>query len=97
MEGSLPAVSATKSIKLLRRGLSFSYDSRKLAEAPDKWHTFLKQLQERRRKIYKIVNTLHDHRLSEQGGVWVYTYKRCIRIFIYLVYVCTHMYIHISV
>ena len=55
--------------KSLQRGLSFCVDSRKLVETSDKWHTFLKQLNERRRKIYKIVNTLHDHRLSEQKGM----------------------------
>jgi len=53
----------------LQRGLSFAFDHRKLVEASDKWRTFLKQLHERRKKIYKIVNILHDQRLSEQGGV----------------------------
>ena len=55
--------------KSLQRGMSFCLDSRKLVETSDKWYAFLKQLNERRRKIYKIVNTLHDHRLSEQKGM----------------------------
>lgn len=57
--------------KSLQRGLSFCVDSRKLMETYDKWHTFWKQLHERRRRIYKIVNDLHDHRLSEQRGACI--------------------------
>ena len=73
MGTSLPAATAAKSsrpkTKSLQRGLSFRVDPRKLVETYDKWHAFLKQLQERRRKIYRIVNDLHDHRLFEQTGV----------------------------
>ena len=72
---SLTAASSTASArpksKSLQRGLSFCVDPRKLLETFEKWHTFLKQLHERRRKIYRIVNALHDQRLSEQRGVQV--------------------------
>ena len=78
MGGSLPAATITKGAKLkktrsLQRGLSFCVDSRKLMETYDKWLTFLKQLHERRRRIYKIVNDLHDHRLSEQKGAYKFS------------------------
>ena len=70
---SLPAASTGTSARprtrSLQRGLSFAVDSRKLVETSDKWRIFLKQLHERRRKVYKIVNILHDQRLSEQRGV----------------------------
>lgn len=72
---SKPVANVTKGAKpkktrSLQRGLSFCADSRKLMETYDKWHAFLKQLHERRRRIYKIVNDLHDHRLSEQRGAF---------------------------
>ena len=60
--------------KSLQRGLSFCVDPRKLVETSDKWHTFLEQLHKRRQKIYRIVNALHDQRLSEQGGVYKFSF-----------------------
>lgn len=75
MTESLPAVSTTATntgararprIASLQRGLSFCGDYRKLTETCEKWRMYLKQLHEKRRKIYRIMNTLHDHRLSEQ-------------------------------
>ena len=77
MGESLPAATSATTdrpkSKSLQRGLSFCADPRKLVETSDKWHTFLEQLHKRRRKIYGIVNALHDQRLSEQRGVYKFS------------------------
>ena len=82
----LPAASSSTSArpksKSLQRGLSFCVDPRKLVETSEKWHTFLKQLHERRRKIYRIVNALHDQRLSEQRGSFIKRYTHLAIVFL---------------
>ena len=69
MSPMLPASLPEERRRSLQRGLSFIGSPRKKEESKGRWRDFVKQLHDKRRKVYDIVNKLHDQRLSEQQGL----------------------------
>ena len=72
MSPTLPASLPEERRRSLQKGLSFIGSPRKKEESRVRWKEFVKQLHDKRRKVYDIVNKLHDQRLSEQQGTFLY-------------------------
>ncbi|XP_065895085.1 uncharacterized protein [Dysidea avara] len=69
MSPTLPASLPEERRRSLQKGLSFISSPRTKAESEGRWRDIMKQLHDKRRKVYDIVNKLHDQRLSEQQVV----------------------------